>query len=147
MKWNQDIGIQITDDIRNIIEACVKDEGGQAKLARKIGLTENVIKTWRGHGSQIGHYIGWAHWEKIKPYFTSRGLIDGSDPRWMTPKEMRTRLLALASAAPANLSADKRRLLHAYRLASAEGRRMFISQAETIISAEKDASSSAASNQ
>ena len=106
MKFSENQGIEIDATVKELLEVAVKREGSQNKLAQQMGVPAQNVQNWRGLGNRKGEYILWEQWEKIKPYFTSRGLIDGSDPRWMTPKEMRERLLSANS----DLSADERRV-------------------------------------
>lgn len=119
MRFDQNQGIEITDEIRAIFKAGIAKEGSQGKLALAMGVPPQNIQNWRGEGKHKGEFILWNQWEKIRPYFVSRGLIDGNDPRWLTPSEMRERL---AGAPGAQLPPDELKILSLYRLLTDEGK-------------------------
>ena len=119
MEWNEEIGVPITEEIHGYLDKAIKIAKNKAQLAKILGLNDNVIKTWLGGGSQIGKYIGWAHWRIIRGYLVANKLIDGNDPRWLTPSEMRERL---ANGALSRLPDDERQLLELFRLLTEDGK-------------------------
>lgn len=119
MNFDQNQGIEITDEVKELFEIGKKKEGSQGKLAAAMGVPPQNVQNWRGTGRQKGEYILWNQWEKIRPYFISRGLIDGNDPRWLTPSEMRDRL---ANGTLSRLPDDERQLLELFRLLTEDGK-------------------------
>lgn len=97
MKFSQDFGIKINDEIKNLLDSCIQNEGNAAKLAHAIGTTKTNITTWTGKGKRKGEFITWDKWGSLRKYLISRGLIFDDDPRWMLPSQMRERLMAIRS--------------------------------------------------
>lgn len=119
MNFDLNQGVEITDEVKRLIKVGIEKEGSQGKLAAAMGVPPQNVQNWRGTGRQKGEYILWNQWEKIRPYFVSRGLIDGNDPRWLTPSEMRERL---ANGSLNQLPADERELLGLFRLLTEDGK-------------------------
>ena len=58
-------------------------------------------------------------------------LIDGEDPKWMLPSQMRERLSALSSC-DGDAGGDGRRLLYLFGLLNAAGRAALLKTAESL---------------
>lgn len=120
MNFDQNLGIEITEEVKNLIKIGIEKEGSQGKLASAMGVPPQNVQNWRGEGNRKGEYILWSQWEKIRHYFISRHLIDGNDPRWLTPSEMRERLV---SGVLMQLPPDERELLEQFRLLTEDGKK------------------------
>ena len=144
MNFDTNQGIEITDEVKKLIEAGIKAEGSQGKLAAAMGVPPQNLQNWRGNGNRKGEFILWNQWEKIRHYFVSRRMIDGSDPRWLTPSEMRGRL---ANGASGRLPDDERQLLELFRLLTDDGRQAALATMRALANTfNKDAQPSARSS-
>ena len=119
MNFDANQGIEITDEVKKLFETGIKTEGSQGKLATAMGVPPQNVQNWRGHGNRKGVFILWNQWEKIRHYFISHRMIDGSDPRWLTPSEMRERL---ANGILERLPPDEQQLLEQFRLLTDDGK-------------------------
>ena len=122
MKFTQNQGIEIDETIKRMLETAIKRETSQNRFAIAVGVPAQNVQNWRGTGRQVGEYILWDQWEKLKPYFVRNGDIDGDDPRWMTPAEMRDRLSR-------QLSPEERQLLVDYRKSNESGKAAILATA------------------
>ena len=138
MNFDANQGIEITDEVRELIKKGIEKEGSQGKLAAAMGVPAQNVQNWRGTGRQKGEYILWSQWKKIRPYFVSRGLLDGSDPRWLTPSEMRSRLIDNSALV---LSSTEKQLIEYYRNSTDAGRASIYATAQAQASLAKEDSS------
>lgn len=144
MNFDKNQGIEITDEIKDLIKVGIEKEGSQGKLASAMGVPPQNIQNWRGTGRQKGEYILWNQWEKIRPYFVSRGLINGDDPRWLTPSEMRERIHTHALI---KLPNDEQQLLELFRLLTDDGKKAALVTLKGLANTfNKDAQASAQSS-
>ncbi|MBQ9445058.1 MAG: hypothetical protein IJU61_00600 [Victivallales bacterium] len=127
----EESGLLIDDDIRLVLKHAVQLEGRQSKLARAIGVTENCISNWLGKTLKDTASITWDQWKKVRAYLIKVELIDGEDPKWMLPSQMRERLSAL-TAGDGESGGDGRRLLYLFGLLNAAGRAALLKTAESL---------------
>ena len=127
----EESGLIIDDDIRLILNHAVQLEGRQSKLARAIGVTENCISNWLGKTLKDTTSITWDQWKKVRAYLIKVELIDGEDPKWMLPSQMRERLSALSSC-DGDAGGDGRRLLYLFGQLNAAGRAALLKTAESL---------------
>ena len=128
MIFTDEMGILITDEIIGILKKALQQEGKKSRLARAIGVTESNIGHWLGDTQQKGEYIVWDQWKKVRSYLIKVELIDGEDPKWMLPSQMRERLEALSDGS----GGDGRRLLYLFGLLNAAGRAALLKTAESL---------------
>lgn len=92
------LGIPLNEDILNIIRMGIEKAGSIANFvdATKIGystmnfyLNSNKPPDEGDNDKRDAKYISWRKWPKIRDYLASVGLLDATDPRWMTPDELR----------------------------------------------------------
>ena len=138
MRFSQNQGIEINNEVRNLLEKAIEREKSQNRLAIKMSIPAQNVQNWRGTGKRVGEYILWDQWERVRQYLVANGDIAAEDPRWMTPAEMRKRLLANTGL---SLSDSERKLVEAYRKSSREQKMMFDSQALMLLANEKESSS------
>lgn len=89
MNFDDNFGVPITDDIKNIIRKAIKDFGGQNILADHIGIPRASLSFILGTKKRQAKCISWVIWPKLRKHLEAAGLIDATDPRWMTPDELR----------------------------------------------------------
>lgn len=73
--------------------------------------------------------ISWDQWKKVRAYLIKVELIDGEDPKWMLPSQMRERLLGADGIATGE---EERRLLYLFGLLNAAGRAALLKTAESL---------------
>ena len=117
MIFSENLGIKLTEELKSLLVQCKEQEKSQRNLAQKIGVKPPVLQNWLGTGSRKGVYITWDLWEKVRLYLIAHSLINGSDPRWMTPLEMREQLISNTGVI---LSKEEQKLIQDYRECSAE---------------------------
>ena len=101
MKKFKDLGIPLDSDILNIIQTGIKIAGGKSKFIKFTDLDFNTLNFYLNKNDddkdeddafkvkRKAQYISWGKWPKIRDYLASVGLLDATDPRWMTPDELR----------------------------------------------------------
>lgn len=89
MNFDDNFGVPITDDIKNIIRKAIKDFGGQNILADHIGIPRASLSFILGTKKRQAKCISWVIWPKLRKHLEAAGLIDATDPQWMTPDELR----------------------------------------------------------
>ena len=124
-------GIYITDTLVTLLNRAVQLEGRQSKLARKMDVPENNLSNWLGKTQKTSLMISWDQWKKVRAYLIKVELIDGEDPKWMLPSQMRERLSAL-TAGDGESGGDGRRLLYLFGLLNAAGRAALLKTAESL---------------
>lgn len=134
MRFSGEFGIRIDKSVTDLLNKAIAQAENKRQLCLSMGISYTTLGNWLGAYDRKGEYITWEQLAQIKKYLVANGLIDGSDPKWMTPSEMRERLAA--SFTPA-----ESRLLEAYRLASPDRRQMYDMLTATIL-AEKNAEAS-----
>ncbi len=142
MKFSENQGIEIDETVKQLIEKAIKREGSQNRFAIAIGVPAQNVQNWRGTGRQVGEYILWDQWEKVKPYFIRNGDISADDVRWMIPSEMRERLLSTIKGGGMDaLCEEEKTLIQNYRLANEAGKIAIKATAEAQAAiAKRDAS-------
>ncbi len=138
MRFSQNQGIEISNEVRILLERAIEREKTQNRLALKMSIPAQNIQNWRGTGKRVGEYILWDQWERVRRYLVANGDISAEDPRWMTPSEMGERIMSNVGL---SLSDRERRLVEAYRLSSLEQKKMFDSQVLMLLANEKENSS------
>ena len=131
MIFTDEMGILITSEILSILNSALQREGKKSRLARAIGVTESNIGHWLGDTQQKGMYILWDQWKKVRAYLIKVELIDGEDPKWMLPSQMRERLSALSSR-DGDAGGDGRRRLYLFGQLNAAGRAALLKTAESL---------------
>ena len=117
MKFSDELGIQIDDEIRKTLEKAVSKAGNRRKLCLLLKISYTTLGNWLGANERQGEYITWAQWPSIRDYLVANQLLNGFDPRWLIPSEMRARLLEHPSD---NITAEEWKLIQDYRLSSDE---------------------------
>ncbi len=120
MKFSEELGIRIDGEVMELLKKAVEFAGNRRKLAAAVKIGYTTLGNWLGVNEQKGEFITWEQWQPLKNYMVTARLIDGSDPRWMIPSEMRERLIRLAKDMP--VSNDERILVENYRLANEAGK-------------------------
>ena len=132
MKKNYDeLGILIDDAVLHLLNHAVQLEGRQSKLARAIGIPEATLSIWMKKTQKETTMISWDQWKKAWKYLKDHELIDGEDPKWMLPSQMRERLSALSSC-DGDAGGDGRRLLYLFGQLNAAGRAALLKTAESL---------------
>ncbi len=125
----EESGLVIDQALLSLLERAVQLEGRQSKLARAIGVTENCISNWLGNSAKGTLSITWDQWKKVRSYLIKTGLIDGEDPKWMLPSQMRERLLGADGIATGE---EERRLLSLFGILIGSGRQALLKTAESL---------------
>ncbi len=142
MKFSAELGIQIDDEIKKTLEKAVSKAGNRRKLSLLLKISYTTLGNWLGKNKQQGEYITWEQWPSIRDYLVANKLLNGSDPRWFTPSEMRTRLLEHPSD---NITAEEWKLIQDYRLSSDETKENIRDMAARSASKTKERVSASAS--
>ncbi len=131
MKFSEELGIKIDSEVMELLKKAIEHAGNRRKLAAAINIGYTTLGNWLGVNEQKGEFITWEQWPAIRNYLVKAMLVDGENPRWMTPSEMRESLSS-------QLSPSERRLLKAYRLMDDLQRQMWDAQVAVILAAEKE---------
>jgi len=117
MKFTEDFGILITDEVRKLILLAINKAGNRLQLAKQIGISNQTIYNWQGEGARKGQYITWDQWKPLRDYLAAHRALDASSPRWMLPSELRDTL----QNGDAIRSDDEARLLDLFRALTPDG--------------------------
>ena len=127
----EESGLVIDQALLSLLERAVQMEGRQSKLARAMGVPEMSLSHWLKKTQRDTISITWDKWKKVRAYLIKVELIDGEDPKWMLPSQMRERLSALSSC-DGDAGGDGRRLLYLFGLLNAAGRAALLKTAESL---------------
>ena len=142
MKFSAELGIQIDDEIKTTLEKAVLKAGNRRKLCLLLKISYTTLGNWLGINKQQGEFITWEQWPPIRNYLVATQLLNGSDPRWLTPSEMRARLMERPSD---NITAEEWKLVLNYRLSSEETRENIQEMAARSAAKTKERASASAS--
>ena len=95
MKFGDEEGVALTDELRSMVRQGVRLDGGREAFAAAAGTSIPALQTWTGNGQRRSERITWATWEGVRSHLAQLRLLDPADPRWMLPSELRAEVLRL----------------------------------------------------
>lgn len=98
MKFGEEEGVALTDDLRSMVRQGITLDGGREEFAAAAGTSVPALQTWTGNGQRRSGRITWATWEGVRRHLAQLRLLDPADPRWMLPSELRAEVLRLRAA-------------------------------------------------
>lgn len=98
MKFGDEEGVALTDDLRSMVRQGVRLDGCREAFAAAAGTSIPALQTWTGKGQRRSERITWATWEGVRSHLAQLRLLDPADPRWMLPSELRAEVLRLRAA-------------------------------------------------
>lgn len=132
MRKFHDSGVEINEEVRNLLEKGVFREGNQTKFAAKVNVGNNSVKQWRGHTGDSRARIAWEVWPKLRSYFLENGDIEADDPKFMSPNDMRLFIETMrqsgSNLADKSITGDEAELLKAFRLLAEDKKKAVLLQ-------------------
>lgn len=106
MKFSTEIGIKITDDVKQLLMEAVSIAGNKRQFSILIHTNEASIGNWLGDSKRGASYITWDKWRPVRDFLAAHNLIDKTSARWMLPSELRLEVNKLRgnSATACNIS-------------------------------------------
>ena len=117
MKFSEESGIKITEEVRNLVNHAIEIAGSQNRLHEETKISQVAISYWTGKGNRKGEIITWDQWKPLRNYLAAHRALDAADPRWMLPSELRDAL----QNGDAIRSDDEARLLDLFRALTPDG--------------------------
>ena len=108
MKFSDELGLPVTNNLRALLEEGAHKAGGVASFCEACQTPKNSYHFWTGNGKRRAEYIVWDTWERVRNVLAQLRLINPNDPRWMLPSELRDeviRLRAIIDGSPTTISA------------------------------------------
>ena len=123
MFFSQEIGIAITDEVKEILERAIKIDGNRLQFAKKAGVGFTSVSNWLGSNDRKGEYIVWDAWKKIRPHLEALAVIAEQDIKWMLPSELRELAKNKTSI---GLTDDEKTMLSFFRTLNDDGKQAAI---------------------
>jgi len=128
MKFSEESGIRITEEVRKLVNHAIEIAGSQNRLHEETKISQVAISYWTGKGNRKGEIITWDQWKPLRDYLAARGKISATDPQWMLPSELRNALETVSAAR----DDDEARLLQLYRALTPDGQQTALNLMQSL---------------